>query len=587
MSILEPKRYQRKVLHALKNARKEGAHSALVVMATGLGKTFTSAFDVEAYMSCHEGRALFLCHNNGILAQNMAAFQYVLDGKFSYGLFNGIEKVPDADFVFASFQTMLDHKEEFATDAFSYIVVDEAHHAPAETFRTVIDYFQPDFLLGMTATPERPDGLKLESIFGPVTYNLGLIEAIKRGLLVDIDYHLVLDEMAELGSLTMEGEKISMGELNRRLFIPKRDEEIARIISERLAEYPGSSTLIFCRTIEHAENMSALLNGSEVVHSKMMPEESKATLNRFRGGDLPIIISVDQLNEGIDVPHADVIVFLRSTASQIVFYQQLGRGLRLHEGKDHATVLDFVGNYKRLETLATMQRELNAPDGLDDEDLLKGEPSEEELENEHFVLNIEASQFVDQQVDIFDVLNTIDRLAWGWSDEELFAQVRMLAEELGRAPFIREFNEDPRTAGSTTAISRFGGSWNKFLEAAGLESNVISTEKLLAQVRMLAEELGRSPSSSEFDKNPRTASSDAAMSRFDGKWNKFLDAAGLEPIKKSVTTEELLVQVRMLAEELGRAPSRREFDKDPRTASSDTARSRFDGSWNKFLRLLD
>ena len=221
---MQPRNYQKEVLNAIKEKRDSGGHSALVVMATGLGKTVVSIFDVERYMRNHEGRMLFLCHNNDILEQDMYAFQYALDGEYSYGLYNGLEKAPDADFVFASFQTMLKNKEKFPRDTFSYIVVDEAHHAPANTFRQVIEYYRPDFLLGLTATPDRLDGLSLEELFGPITYKLGLAEAINRGLLVDIDYHLVLDEMADLDSISIEDQKISMNELNRKLFIPKRDK---------------------------------------------------------------------------------------------------------------------------------------------------------------------------------------------------------------------------------------------------------------------------------------------------------------------------------------------------------------------------
>ena len=379
---MEPYKYQIEVLRALKEARKNGAHSALVVLATGLGKTVISAFDVEQYMLHNRGRALFLCHNNGILEQNMGAFQNILDGEFTYGLFNGISKAPEAEFLFASFQTMLDHKEEFTPDTFKYIVVDEAHHAPAETFRKVIDYFRPDFLLGMTATPHRLDGLDLEAIFGPTTYNLGLVEAIRRGLLVDIHYNLMLDEMVDLDSVIVEGEKISMKELNRRLFIPRRDEEIARIIESKITELGTSNTLVFCRSITHAENMCKLLKHSKVVHSGKSPQENREIINGFRLGEIPIIVSVDQLKEGIDIPRADLIVFLRSTVSPTVFYQQLGRGLRLHEGKEYATVLDFVGNYWRLEILNTLVREINrASDGSNEE------------KNDHLILNINAPQF--------------------------------------------------------------------------------------------------------------------------------------------------------------------------------------------------
>ena len=567
---MEPYKYQIEVLRALKETRKNGAHSALVVLATGLGKTVVSAFDVEQYMLHNRGRALFLCHNNGILEQNMGAFQNILDGEFTYGLFNGINKAPEAEFLFASFQTMLDHKEEFTPDTFKYIVVDEAHHAPAETFRKVIDYFRPDFLLGMTATPHRLDGLKLEDVFGPITYNLGLTEAIRRGLLVDIHYHLILDELADLDSVKIDDKKISMKKLNRQLFIPKRDEEIARIITKRMSELQAKSSLIFCRSIEHAETMCTLIEGAKVVHSELSNKDNQEALESFRQGETPVIISVDQLNEGIDIPHADLIVFLRSTVSPTVFYQQLGRGLRLHEGKEYATVLDFVGNYYRLEILNNMAREINR---LGD------------VQDERFVLNIEAPQFHDVKVDIATILDRIDRLVFGWSDDELIEQVQMLAARLGRTPTRKEFDKDSNVAGTWTVSTHFG-SWNKFLEAAGLEANLrmgITDEELVSQVQMLAKELGRAPTIGEFNKDSRTANTTTAIRRF-GSWNEFLRAAGLEAnLRMDITDEELVSQVQMLAKELGRVPTIGEFDKDSRTASRATVKNHF-GSWNEFLR---
>ena len=170
---MRPREYQEEALSTLENKRANNEHSALVVMATGLGKTAVAAFDVGKYMKNNRGKLLFLCHNNDVLTQNQEMFKDFLDEEFSYGLYNGIEKIPEAEFLFASFQTMSTHKREFKKDEFSYIVVDEAHHAPADTYREVIRYFKPDFLLGLTATPNRLDGLSLEDTFGPITYSLG------------------------------------------------------------------------------------------------------------------------------------------------------------------------------------------------------------------------------------------------------------------------------------------------------------------------------------------------------------------------------------------------------------------------------
>lgn len=571
---MQLRKYQEEACFALREARQNGAHSALIVMATGLGKTVVSAFDVGRYMSHKKCRTLFLCHNNAILEQNMLMFQYILDGDYSYGLFNGFSRDLDADILFASFQMMLDHKEKFAPNAFDYIVVDEAHHAPAKTFKEVIDYFKPDFLVGMTATPHRFDGLELEEVFGPITYNLGLTEAIRRGLLVNIHYELMLDEMVNLDSIEVEGEKISISELNRRLFVPKRDEEIARIIKDKATELGTKNTLVFCRSIEHAEVMCKLLKGSRVVHSGKPAKENREIINDFRLGEISIIVSVDQLNEGIDIPHADLIVFLRSTVSPTIFYQQLGRGLRLHEGKEFATVLDFVGNYWRLEIINALAKEINYY-------------GDAEKEDERFVLNISAPQFQHRKVDISTILERIDRLVYGWDDEELISQVQGLAQEFGRTPTAKEFNKDSRTTGTRTILNRFG-TWNEFLEKADLKANfhrVTSEDDLIAQVQRLAKELGRTPTRKEFNSNPRTMSATTVYGHFHCSWNEFLEKAGLNVgFRRDLSDDELIAQAHRLAKKLGKTPTARDFDKDSETASVRTVLIRF-GSWNEFLKI--
>ena len=570
MTREELKTYQEDVLASLEGARSDGAGRALIDMATGLGKTVISAFDVDAFMREREGKMLLLCHNNAILNQDMCAYAEILGDQYDYGLFNGDEKASDARFLFASFQAMLLHKEEFAKDEFAYVVVDEAHHAPAGTYQKVINYFKPEFLLGMTATPERLDGLDLEDTFGPAIYNLGLAEAIRRGLLVNIDYRLILDEMADLDALLVDGEKLSAGELNRRLFIPKRDEEIARIIAKKKTK--GGTMLVFCCSIEHAKIMHDLLPDSAIVHSGRSPEENRMALAAFRSGEVNTIISVDMLNEGVDRPHADTIVFLRSTVSMRIFKQQLGRGLRLHEGKNKVTILDFVANVDRLNIIRRLRSEITNNDLPED--------------NENFVLSVEARQFHEKKISLETILHKIERVSFGYSKEELIEQVRKLADELGRTPMEREFDEDRRTAGAATVQKRFG-SWNAFLREAGLDILRMvnySDEELIEQIRAMAKKLGRTPTRREYDNNPETASTTTIATRF-GSWNKALALAGLNANYEWVaySKEELIEQVQKMAEELGRTPTIDEFRKNPNTGSNYQV-LKFFAEWNDFIR---
>ena len=572
------KDYQVAPLASIIEKRAKGGCSALLVMAPGLGKTIISAFDVKIFLENHGGRVLYLCHTNEVLAQAKSKYESVLGKKYSLGFYNGIEKAPDADIVFASFQAMhISGKNDFGRDDFAYIIDDEAHHAPAITYTDVLEYFEPEFLLGLTATPYRLDGQGLEDIFGPITYNLDIVEAIAGGLTPKIDYYVELDEMQDVESVFVEGEKVSISELNRRLFIPKRDEEIVEIITEKMDKVSGKSAMIFCRSIEHAERIAALLPNAVVVHSGLSNKECKNRLNLFREGNVRFVVSVDMLNEGIDVPHADVIVFLRSTVSPVVFHQQLGRGLRTSHGKKRAIVLDFVCSFDRLQIIGKLVDGVNTIGSGAEDDAL--------------TLHLEGLNFHEKKLSLDVLLKSINVHTWYYTKEELIIQLQGLANRLGHTPTHKEFNTDPDCASAYSAQKAFG-SWNNFLLAAGFQPNKehkkgFTKEDLNAQLQDLAKRLGHTPTQKEFKTDPDCASAYNAQKAF-GSWNNFLLAAGFQPnstprkAMRGLTKEDLIVQLQVLAKRLGRTPIFKEFRADPDCASVGTAAKAF-GSWNNFL----
>lgn len=451
---MEKRNYQVEVLRKLNEARAHGLKRAIVVMASGLGKTAVSAFDVDAFMCSRGGRVLFLCDNNSVLSQDLESYRSILGNKYSYGFFNSIEKKPDAQIVFASFQTMRNHIDDFSRGEFAYIVVDEAHHAPADSYNAVIDYFRAEFLLGLTATPYRLDGAKLSCIFGEPIYELELAEAISRNLLVDVEYHLMLNELSDLDEIS-EADNLSVSNFNKCFFVPKSDKEIAEIIMARKED--GHNMLVYCRSIDHANAMRRLLPGSMVVHSGLSHRKNNKALRLFRKKKRQILISVDMLNEGIDVPHADMIVFLRSTASPVVFQQQLGRGLRLCEGKSKVVVLDFVGNVERLYAIKSLV------DGI------KQHRDSGSTTTAGSILEIESSK---KDIQLDELLEIIDEKTKNGkdcaNDPRLFAQVWRLAKDLGRAPTEREFDLDVWTDSSARCVELYG-SWNQFLVQAGFD----------------------------------------------------------------------------------------------------------------------
>ena len=360
--MYHPFSYQNDCLDAIEAVRNRGLKKALIVMASGLGKTVTMAFDAKRYRERQRGgRVLFLCHNNDILYQAKTTFQAINGLNHTYGYYHGEEKhLHHVDFLFASFQTMDFSRELFNPKEFSYVVVDESHHSQADTFRATIDYFTPQFLLGATATPDRLDLLDIRDIFGQEVYYLPLEEAMARGLVTPVDYRLLTDEIVKEAVLQIDKEnkekRVSLTELNRTIFIPRRDEEIAKIIARHTSEIADPRVIIFCTSIRHCEHLAQFIPDSFAIHSLVPERERAVKLEMFRQGLISTILTVNAFNEGIDIPQANVVVFLRSTTSNAVFLQQLGRGLRKSDGKDKVIALDFVANCERIKMTNNLWR---------------------------------------------------------------------------------------------------------------------------------------------------------------------------------------------------------------------------------------
>lgn len=359
--MYKPYSYQLKCLNVLESVRATGLTRALVVMASGLGKTVTMAFDAKAFRERQGGgRVLFLCHNNDILYQAKTTFHAVNGPERTYGYFHGEEKhLHHVDFLFASFQTMERSRELFDPTEFAYIVVDESHHSQADTYRSTVEYFRPQFLLGATATPNRLDQLDIRELFGHEVYYLPLEEAIVRGLVTPVDYRLLTDEIVLSEELKAEdGSRVSLAELNRKVFIPRRDGEIAKIIARHTAGFQNPRTMIFCNSIRHCEHLAKFIPDSFAIHSKVPDRERAVKLEMFRQGIISTVLTVNAFNEGIDIPQANMVVFLRSTTSNTIFLQQLGRGLRKSDGKDKVIALDFVANCERIKMVHTLWRQI-------------------------------------------------------------------------------------------------------------------------------------------------------------------------------------------------------------------------------------
>lgn len=348
IQIYEPRGAQIEALYALNQTRLEGFDKALIVAATGIGKTYLAAFDSKNYK-----RVLFVAHREEILKQAESSFKNVRKSK-NMGFFYGEKKEVDKEVVFALIQTI--GKQEylsedyFTKDAFDYIIIDEFHHAAAGNYKNVLEYFTPQFMLGLTATPERLDNKDVFALCDyNVAYEVRLKESINKGWLVPFRYYGIYDETVDYAQISMKQGKYDITQLENELMIHQRAELILR----HYLKYHSKSAMGFCTSRNHAEYMAKYFTDNNIssvaVYSGEQGENARSrykALNELKNGDIKVIFSVDMFNEGIDLPAIDMVLFLRPTQSPTIFLQQLGRGLRKYKDKDYLTVLDFIGNFK-------------------------------------------------------------------------------------------------------------------------------------------------------------------------------------------------------------------------------------------------
>jgi len=350
----DPLGIQLESLEALRASRQAGNTAGLVVLATGLGKTWLSAFDVQAFAeevgdTLESLRILFVAHRDEILDQALGTFRRILP-KATMGKYTGKEKTLDASVLFASVQTLSRraHLDRFASDQFDYVIIDEFHHASAATYRKVLDHFEPRFLLGLTATPERTDGGDLLALCGQnLVYRCDLGAGVRRRELSAFQYFGVPDTEVDYDKVPWRGGRFvdTDGQLTRALATEKRAENAL----DEWRKRGGVRGLGFCCSVEHADYMAQFFRDRGVaavaVHSKVTSEPRTNSLQDLEAGKLAMVFCVDMFNEGVDVPSVDTILMLRPTESRIIWLQQFGRGLRRVEGKV-LKVVDYIGNHR-------------------------------------------------------------------------------------------------------------------------------------------------------------------------------------------------------------------------------------------------
>ncbi len=449
---IQPHFLQKTALKALTLYREKGWKKGVVVLPTGTGKTFLSAFDAKKA----NGKVLFIVHRLDILNQAKNAFEKVWP-KAKMGLLTGDvkENVKNCDVLFASKDTLRNptYLSMFNPDYFKYMIVDEVHHGQAPTYQGILNYFQPKFFtLGMTATPDRMDRKDIFELFDyNKVFEYTLNDAIENGFLVPYTYYGLKDNI-DYSKIRYNGKKYNVQDLDKTLIIETRNQQI---LEEYLEKGNGNKGIGFCCSIKHANAMADFFNnrGIPAIAITSETEERDIKVEKFRNNDYSVAFTVDLFNEGMDFPEVRALLFLRPTESKTVFMQQMGRGLRLASRKKRVVILDFIGNYKKANKiryyLSKNAKEIRNSSGRVEKTVYEYAPNCEV----HFEADVET------------LLDNQDSFERGIEKIDLIDAYYNLAEILERKPTQNDINSQGEFK-VANYITLFG-SWVKFLREIG------------------------------------------------------------------------------------------------------------------------
>ncbi len=471
----EPTPVQTAALEALRETRSEGYSRGLVVLATGLGKTWLSAFDA-AQMGAR--RVLFVAHREEILHQAAETFIRIRPQN-RVGFYMGKQRDMAVDVLCASIQTLGKdaHLERFTPQHFDYIVVDEFHHAAAPTYHRLLSYFAPTFMLGLTATPDRTDRSDILSLCDDnLVYTHNLFEGIRSKLLAPFHYYGIFDDTVDYAEIPWRNGKFDPDQLAHKLATLGRARHAERVWQK----HRQKRTLAFCVSINHADFMAKQFRkrgfAAASVHGHSELSRGEA-LEQLKSGELAILFSVDLFNEGVDLPAIDTVMMLRPTESKILFLQQLGRGLRKAEGKDKLVVLDFIGNHQGF---------LHKPQALMGADMNHRQLAQYARKAESQKLDLPDGCFINYDLQLIEFLKSLD----GQGTEKDY---RLLRDTLGRRPTLTEFY---RFGANLTQLRKQFGHW--FALVAHMEDLDETESKLVEQHAAFLAELEKTAMTKSF-----------------------------------------------------------------------------------------
>jgi len=420
-----PNTMQREALENLQQLRMDGKRKAILISATGTGKTYLSAFDVKAF---NPKRCLYVAHREQILVRSMESFKRVLGCEDEdFGLLSGNSKETSQRFLFSTVQSLVLEKnlKNFSPNDFDYIIIDEVHRAGAPSYQRLFSHFQPEFMLGMSATPERTDGFNIFELFDHnIAYEIRLQRALDEHLLVPFHYYGLKD-------YEFDGELMD----DQRTLSQIEHQERMKYVIENI-EYFGHcgdvlKGLVFCRSKKEGAIIAQILTSNgypSVFLSGEDPQELRLDqIKKLENGALRYLVTVDIFNEGIDIPSVNQVVMLRQTESSIIFIQQLGRGLRLDAGKDYLVVIDFIGNYKN---------NFMIPQALSGDRTQNKDALRKFVSDSAYLSGLSSVNF--EEVVKEQIYQSINKAALG-SLRDMKDAYRQLKQRLNRIPFPTDF----------------------------------------------------------------------------------------------------------------------------------------------------
>ena len=416
---IELRDYQQEATKNLQKMREDGKTIALLYHETGVGKTITAATDAKAV----GGRTLFLVNALKLASQAQETFAKVWP-EATLGEYTGSQKDMTQTVIFATVQSISKDLEKFSPTDFDYLIVDECHHAAANTYQKIFTYFHPKFILGLTATPERSDGEDMLELFQNVAHKMDLKTAVERGILVPIRCVRVKTNI-DLTDVRINGIKYNSQDLESKLFIPERNQ---LIVDTYLRYVNGKKTVIFCASVDHAAEIAKLLrdNGvkAEAVSGRDRVEVREKILKDYETGSTNVLCACDLLNEGWDSPHTTVLFMARPTMSKTIYLQQLGRGTRRCPGKEDLLVVDFVDNANMFNMPYSLHRVL---------DIAKYQPmayvlapeNKRKLDQDMLFQGEKPEAWLDVPIDVSDY-EIIDLFNWQNSVKDMISQIEFV-----------------------------------------------------------------------------------------------------------------------------------------------------------------